>query len=1099
MPPPRLTRPLRPWQPPSTSARARWLSHRPRDQSTPRRGDGALGGGEPGQPATEAKPEADAEAASSSHDAPAAGWLRGLAARVSTLVAKPSPSSLPPAPPNRSPPAPFEDQPRAPASSEHDAPPASASLELQSGTSCLVCHKTFENPKKLRYHIWNENHVESWPLAFQTREEAVDGAARATHWLRFQKELGPNGWEVARGMTQIRKEGKTCIACQTPLPTLEAHVQHWLFNEACRKDQRVSPSLFACWRCFKTFKSYAQAGEHVQSSPDCLGYIKARYAPKLLPKAEYIYRRSVAELLAASSALETFSSPRASSLAHGVHHSLRPLFSQAHEARDNDLLALFHKHPQAVNAIRKLASPEAQQQTKSNTSTRSLTGPRQATQRKPYSTEPRVLPTLEPRAHQRPLVAKSSSSSQASIPEPQSNSDARQKAGDPKSDKDTKLHDKPQGQDIAARKDAIPRSKAARGYKISLRNLRANSEPQGGGSTPVTSKSDSSSTKVVNAAPEYGPPLSGKDKPAISFANPDANNAELRLQIDYLAEQVRFLNEKIAGQATSDAKVPSVKPTVASAIDPRTTQDLDGTSRSSTDFTELSLPTMEQSTNHAPVRRYGLKSQAQLSNEKIRKVLSDNDSTQLTVSATASHPLPDVDIATKASTDRRRLVRETPTQAQMQTQARMLRSLDSPNPSKMNARPTPSVDSQTAQTSPAPPPTQTPLATGEMSEQSLLAELFPEASNYIQPHYDKRNPYPKLDLPSSKPIVWKYAPTVKPKSSREKYLKAFQRSTEKLTALQLLHCSTELTEVDFRRLVPQGQHIEGWAPDGDIHQIIPGRDPLSLERLPFYYLIFKNPEAALRYQSNASRLDRLSKLHGPTSSLSVIPPPPGLLENGEDLSAALSSYLLTPQDQPLRLNMVVQPYNPALARLIADGGYAPIVPSTTSAGKPIHKVLFYIEGYEPSPYDLYQIFMQDALSRGLTWPFLHDHQSIHRLRDIVDLKARFTALSTASPRASSSTKRKLAEVKSHDPYTTFLSPNDSGEGDDAEGQDAQAMNQVIMNRVYNRWVVEFSEEAGARRFARLWHRKVLPMQGSVRNRTWRDVEEVRLCNAEYLW
>lgn len=382
-----------------------------------------------------------------------------------------------------------------------------------------------------------------------------------------------------------------------------------------------------------------------------------------------------------------------------------------------------------------------------------------------------------------------------------------------------------------------------------------------------------------------------------------------------------------------------------------------------------------------------------------------------------------------------------------------------------------------------------------MNEQSLLDELFPEATNYIQPHYDESDSYPKLDLPSSTPLVRKFAPEEK-LSSREKYIQAFRKSMEKLTALQLLHCSTELTEADFRRIVPKGQHMEGWARDSDLHQVIPGRDPLSLERLPFYYLVFKNSEAAIRYQKNASRLDNLSKLHGPTSALSVIPPPPGLLQNGEDLNAALSSYVLAPQGQRLRLHMVAQPYNPALARLIEHGGYAPVVSSNAAAGTKVHKVLLYIEGYEPSPYDLYQIFMQDASHRGLTWPFLHDHQSIHRLRDAVDLKHRFQyfqALSTANPSASSYMRRKLAEMDSHNPWTR------SGEGEDTGDQNAKVLNQILMNRVYNRWIVDFSEEAAARRFARLWHRKVLPMRSGAKNRSWRDVEEVRMCNAEYLW
>lgn len=681
-------------------------------------------------------------------------------------------------------------------------------------------------------------------------------------------------------------------------------------------------------------------------------------------------------------------------------------------------------------------------------------------------------------------------------------------------DDDPNPHYKFQKREAVARGDAIAKGKTGPALEESF---RTDSKPQGRNPASETSKPYSSTAKTKKPTPHDDSSLSGSDKPTVSLTNPNANNAELRLQIQYLSEQVKLLNEKIAGQTTMDTEVPA-KPIATSAANSSTTQstenpvagiakplespsttpsqqskDVEGTSQRSADVPAPSLPTIETSANHVPVRRYGLKSQAQLSNERMKKVLDDNGSAQLAVSSPPSDSSPEFDRATKLSTDGQRLVGQT------HAQARLLESLDSSGHTDVNTRLTPPVDFPIVRTPStlAPTQTQTSFSTSEMSEQSLLDELFPEASNFAQPHYSKRNPYPKLDLPSSTPLVKPYTPKEK-LSSREKYLKAFQRSMEKLTALQLLHCSTELTEADFRRLVPKGQHIEGWARDGDFHQIIPGRDSLSLERLPFYYLVFKNPEAALRYQRNASRLHKLSQLHGPSSSLSAIPPPPGLLENGEDVNAALSSYLLTPMGQQLRLNMVVQPYNPALARLIADGGYAPIVPATTPAGKPIHKVLFYIEGYEPSPYDLYQIFMQDALSRGLTWPFSHDHQSIHRLRDIVDLKARFASLSTANPRASSMMKRKLTEMRSHDLHAS-LSNGGGGDGENAEGQDAQVINQIIMNRVYNRWVIDFSEEDGARRFARLWHRKVLPAQASVSHRTWRDVEEVRMCNAEYLW
>jgi hypothetical protein len=55
-----------------------------------------------------------------------------------------------------------------------------------------------------------------------------------------------------------------------------------------------------------------------------------------------------------------------------------------------------------------------------------------------------------------------------------------------------------------------------------------------------------------------------------------------------------------------------------------------------------------------------------------------------------------------------------------------------------------------------------------------------------------------------------------------------------------------------------------------------------------------------------------------------------------------------------------------------------------------------------------------------------------------------------------------------------------------------------MNRVYNRWIIDFDDEDQARRFAVIWHRRVLP-NVTKGDKTWKDYEEVRMCNCEVLW
>lgn len=421
---------------------------------------------------------------------------------------------------------------------------------------------------------------------------------------------------------------------------------------------------------------------------------------------------------------------------------------------------------------------------------------------------------------------------------------------------------------------------------------------------------------------------------------------------------------------------------------------------------------------------------------------------------------------------------------QRPTQTELMQSTDSPS-SANSSTPADSSQSPTNSNSSVAEPAPT-----ETNERSLFEELFPEASGYVQPYYSGRNPYPKLDLPNYTPLVQRSASNVR-KSDRERMMESFLEGGERITALQLLHCSTELTEADFRRIIPKGKHIEGWARGGEFYKVIPGRDPLSLERLPFYYLLFRSAASAFAYQSNASRLHKLCQLHQRNDIFSAIPPPKGYLENGEDIGLATSSFVLLPTGSKLRLNMVMKPYTDALRALFERGGYIPITPSVHDTGKRIFKVLMHIGGYEPSPMDLYQLLSQDGFIRGIQWPFYKDYAGVHRLRDVVDLKGRFDRLSVENPRA----QRKASRVS--DDSTHEDSPIDPLTGADLD--EGAQLHQTVMNRLYNRWVIEFEEEEAAKRFSRLWNRRVLPVSVSAKHVTWRDIEEVRMCNTELLW
>jgi len=437
---------------------------------------------------------------------------------------------------------------------------------------------------------------------------------------------------------------------------------------------------------------------------------------------------------------------------------------------------------------------------------------------------------------------------------------------------------------------------------------------------------------------------------------------------------------------------------------------------------------------------------------------------------------------------------------QIQAQSTSMKSSSHPRPSAVSLPPSQST-------------LQTSSASDEISDQSLLDELFPEANSLSPPDLsDKRRAPPKLDLPApdTNPKIRLY--DMDTRTEREKAIDAFRARGEQTTVLQLSNCSTALTEPDFRRLIPRGKHIDTWSSAGEFYKIIPGRDPLSLTRLPFYYLLFHSAAAALAYQKNASRLSKLATLHASFSIASAVSPPAGFLEDGEDIAAVTSSFVLHPQGHALDLRTVMQPYNPSLRALIDAGGYTPIVPNVDERGNKIHRVLLTIDGYEPGHWDLWQIVLRHAHTRGILWPWRNDHASaLRRLRDTINLKTvskqKLQDLASSNPRAASSfTTKNNNSDDSHaedrefeDPtISAFLGPSSSSKEAAGDGTSAKEVNQLVMNRVYNRWIAEFEDEDAARRFAGLWHRVRLP-DAKDRDGKWKEAEEERWVEAEYLW
>ncbi|KAK4493753.1 hypothetical protein PRZ48_014938 [Zasmidium cellare] len=259
----------------------------------------------------------------------------------------------------------------------------------------------------------------------------------------------------------------------------------------------------------------------------------------------------------------------------------------------------------------------------------------------------------------------------------------------------------------------------------------------------------------------------------------------------------------------------------------------------------------------------------------------------------------------------------------------------------------------------------------EVEEPSLVEQLFPEiAKRKDEPEASRE--VPPVPLPRVNPNA--KAPP-KPKSSKpngtSKSWQAQQLEAEMTAAgpgtsvLVLRNASPNLTEEDFRRLVPQGRHLEGWRLEqGDILNVVPGRNFASLEQQNTYYLLFSSALNAFTYQGHVQRIHNLAALHTPTSTSSPIPPPPGYMIEGLDAHAAIEAYTLVPPTQKLELRQLKPPLSPVMQSLVRNHGWKSI---NGRPDKMPFEVRLAMEGPQLGPSLVRHILMESGRSRGLSW------------------------------------------------------------------------------------------------------------------------------------
>lgn len=266
---------------------------------------------------------------------------------------------------------------------------------------------------------------------------------------------------------------------------------------------------------------------------------------------------------------------------------------------------------------------------------------------------------------------------------------------------------------------------------------------------------------------------------------------------------------------------------------------------------------------------------------------------------------------------------------------------------------------------------------------SLVEQLFPEETKRYQ---EKENaarrerreiPLLPIELPATEgPPTWRkmLAPELDeddippdPRKSihYERLRRSLQATPKDTAALVLRNASRNLTEEDFRRLVPQGQHLEGWSlAQADFLKVVPGRDLRDLSRENFYYLLFSTPTAAFRYQTHVTKIARLTQQHTPISLSSPRIPPPGYLVDDIDVQSAVDSFSLIPASQKLDLRLLKRPFHPFLARMVENEGYHCVV---SREGKMPVEVRFTMDGPQLGLNAIQFVMMQSGRQRGAHW------------------------------------------------------------------------------------------------------------------------------------
>ena len=374
---------------------------------------------------------------------------------------------------------------------------------------------------------------------------------------------------------------------------------------------------------------------------------------------------------------------------------------------------------------------------------------------------------------------------------------------------------------------------------------------------------------------------------------------------------------------------------------------------------------------------------------------------------------------------------------------------------------------------------------------SLIEQLFPEETKRYDAAKAKREreiPRLPLEMPGEGQTRIDRVERVSPRISEFESRKAMQKrkemefqakATSQTSVLVLLNASKNLTEDDFRRLIPKGEHLDGWRMEqGDILNIIPGRNLATLEQENHYYLVFSNPLSAFVYQGHATRISRLAAEQTPDSLHTALAPTPGYMLNGVDVYAAIQAYTLTSSTQTLNLRQLKPPLSPLMSSIVQRGGYSAIL---DRPDKMPYEVRLTLEGPQLPASRIRYIVYESGRDRALGWSGGEESN------------IKISKYEPAPPVRRTSDVGLASRIRTEESQL-LLDMNRSQMFFPDSTQDVETTKKYkTANNVY---ILGFHTEHAAQSFVRYWHRK--PMDWGKKS-VESDGDLPPIANAELLW